>query len=319
MAPEDRLEAALAAEPVDADRLMLAYRDAGAALARARSDPAQAWREERLNTLLGRAHALLFRSPLPAGRRLLHYLAAGWLVAAWDQRRYTAAAAALFLGAWLATFRALVHDPDAAAWLLSAGTIEDIFRWSEAGVWLPSGLGAGAPLVVFETFKKNAGLALEVTASGLSLGLGSAWSLLENGVSLGAVWACAREAGGLRLLATFTSLHGALEFPAIFLAGGSGLRLGAALVAPGERSRRVALVEEGREASLVTLSAVGLLAAAALLEGAVSPRLAGSLAAPAIGGALSAGLTAWTAWAVLRGHGWVERPDQTGPAETSRR
>ncbi len=35
--------------------LALAYRDAGAALARARSDPAHAWREERLNALTAEA------------------------------------------------------------------------------------------------------------------------------------------------------------------------------------------------------------------------------------------------------------------------
>jgi uncharacterized membrane protein SpoIIM required for sporulation len=70
-----------------------------------------------------------------------------------------------------------------------------------------------------------------------------------------------------------------LELTAICIAGGAGLLLAAALVIPGERTRRRALVENGRRAiQLIGVSSVMLVVAGAL-EGFVSPIPSWSLGA----------------------------------------
>ncbi len=288
MSPEQRLEAALERAPVDAEALMLAYRDGAAALARARSDPAQSWREEHLNALVGRAHARLFRRAPPPGQRLRRFALGGWARRVRAQAAHTAAAAGIFLAGAGGGYAAVAYDPDAAAELLRPEQLAQIAGWTERGGWLLEARGSAAPLAAFSLFQNNAGAAVESFAAGLSFGAGTAWRLLENGVVHGAIWAAAWHADGLWLVASFTLPHGVLEFPAIFLAGGAGLRAGLALLAPGGRRRRQALIEEGREGALVMLGVLVLLGAAALIEGLVSSRLAGSPWAPvaALPGAL---------------------------------
>lgn len=313
MTPEDRLQAALERQPLEADTLALAYRDAAAALARARSDPAQAWREERLNALVGRAHARLFREPVPAGRRLRDFVTGGWAARVREQAVWTAAAAGIFVVAVVAGFGAVALDPDAATELLGPVELERIVAWGDAGRWLPHAEGVAAFGVAAEFFQKNASIALDVFASGIAFGLGSVWRLLHNGVAHGALWATARHHGALPLLVRFTVCHAPLEFPAIFLAGGAGMRMGWSLVAPGLRTRRRALIEESREAAGVMVGVVVMLLFAALIEGLISPKLSTSWASLPFGCAVLAGLVF-----VLR-PARPPAPPQTGPAESSRR
>ena len=61
-----------------------------------------------------------------------------------------------------------------------------------------------------------------------------------------------------------------LELTAIFIAGGAGFRIAGAMIAPGDRTRRDALVLEGRLAARMVAAAVLLLALAGTIEGLLS-------------------------------------------------
>ena len=65
--------------------------------------------------------------------------------------------------------------------------------------------------------------------------------------------------------------HGLLELTAIFVAAGTGIRLGWALVAPGDRPRTQALAEEARRAIVVVVGLVAVFLVAAMLEAFVTP------------------------------------------------
>src|SRR5206468_10899367 len=71
-------------------------------------------------------------------------------------------------------------------------------------------------------------------------------------------------------LLTFVAGHGVLELTAIFISGGAGLRLARALIAPGDRLRRDALVLEGAIAVRMIGAVVCLLALAGTIEGLLS-------------------------------------------------
>jgi uncharacterized membrane protein SpoIIM required for sporulation len=71
-------------------------------------------------------------------------------------------------------------------------------------------------------------------------------------------------------LLTFVAGHGILELTAIFIAGGAGLRIARALIAPGDWSRADALVIEGRTAIRMIGATVTLLVLAGLIEGLLS-------------------------------------------------
>jgi len=65
--------------------------------------------------------------------------------------------------------------------------------------------------------------------------------------------------------------HGLMELTAIFVAGGAGLKLFWAWVAPGPRTRSRALAEEGRSLFIVALGLVLVLAVSGVVEGFVTP------------------------------------------------
>ena len=62
-----------------------------------------------------------------------------------------------------------------------------------------------------------------------------------------------------------------LEFAAIFLAGAAGLMLGWALLVPGERTRREALIEKGGLAIKLLAGTIPMLIIAGTIEGFISP------------------------------------------------
>jgi uncharacterized membrane protein SpoIIM required for sporulation len=76
------------------------------------------------------------------------------------------------------------------------------------------------------------------------------------------------HAGGY--LGTFIAGHGILELTAIFIAGGAGFRLAGAVLFPGDRTRRDALIVEGRIAARMVGAVVTLLALAGTIEGLLS-------------------------------------------------
>jgi len=74
----------------------------------------------------------------------------------------------------------------------------------------------------------------------------------------------------LPYLLTFILGHGVLELTAIFISAGAGFRLAKAMIAPEDRTRRDALVVEGRIAARMIGAVVTLLAIAGTIEGLLS-------------------------------------------------
>ena len=87
----------------------------------------------------------------------------------------------------------------------------------------------------------NVKIAFQMFAGGLALGLGTLFYLLFNGVVLGAAAGYVAGAGYGVSFYSFVAGHSALELSGLVLAGAAGLKLGAALVAPGRLTRRQAL------------------------------------------------------------------------------
>jgi uncharacterized membrane protein SpoIIM required for sporulation len=65
--------------------------------------------------------------------------------------------------------------------------------------------------------------------------------------------------------------HGLLELTAVFVAAGTGLRLGWTVVDPGPRPRGEALAEQGRAAVGMALGLAGVLLVSGVIEAFVTP------------------------------------------------
>jgi uncharacterized membrane protein SpoIIM required for sporulation len=95
--------------------------------------------------------------------------------------------------------------------------------------------------------------------------------MLFNGLMIGVIGTACYRAGMSIPLWSFVAPHGALELPAIFIAGGAGLLLARGIIAPGALSRREALAESGGASIRLLLGVFPLLVIAGLIEGFVSP------------------------------------------------
>ena len=128
-------------------------------------------------------------------------------------------------------------------------------------------------------------VALLAFAGGVLAGSLTVLLLVFNGVHLGTVLGLYANEGLLGVILAFVFPHGFMELTAICLAGGAGLWLGSAVLAPGRRTRRAALQARGREALSLLAGVVGLLVIAGIVEGFYSPSGLPAAAKFAFGGA----------------------------------
>jgi uncharacterized membrane protein SpoIIM required for sporulation len=108
-------------------------------------------------------------------------------------------------------------------------------------------------------------------ALGITGGLGTLYMLLFNGLLLGVIGMACHLSGMSLQLWSFVAPHGVLELPAIFLAGGAGLRIGAGLLFPGYLPRRESLARGGTDAVQLLLGSIPILVIAGVIEAFVSP------------------------------------------------
>ena len=135
--------------------------------------------------------------------------------------------------------------------------------------------GDGAFMAGFYVYN-NVGIALRCFALGVFAGLGSAFYLVQNGLSIGAIVGYVGSQGAGGNIVTFIVGHGSLELGAIVLAGGSGLSIGWSIVAPGELTRLLSLQRRAREILVIVGGAAVMLFMAAAIEafwsGSSAPR-----------------------------------------------
>ena len=113
----------------------------------------------------------------------------------------------------------------------------------------------------------NVGIALRVFALGVFGGLGSAFYLVQNGLSIGAILGYVASQGAGANIVTFIVGHGSLELGAVVLAGAAGLSMGWSVVAPGDRARVASLQSVARDVVPIVFGAAVMLLMAAGIEG----------------------------------------------------
>lgn len=142
-------------------------------------------------------------------------------------------------------------------------------------------------------FTHNAGIGLTAFALGFAAGVPTALLVFTNGLVLGAFFALFASHGLLPNLLGWILPHGIPEILAVLLCGAAGLHIGRALVSPGDRSTRDALVRAGRRASTVVTGAVLLFAIAGVIEGVFRQLVTGDLQRFALASFDVVFLTAW--------------------------
>jgi len=114
--------------------------------------------------------------------------------------------------------------------------------------------------------KNNISVAFRCFAGGLVLGIGTLLVLFFNGMFMGSIAGHLTRLDFVDTFYPFVIGHGSFELTAIVFSGAAGLRLGYAIVNPGQSSRLDSLRQAGREVVPMLYGIVLMLTIAAFLE-----------------------------------------------------
>lgn len=182
---------------------------------------------------------------------------------------YTAIALGLFLAGALIAWWFAWQDNSFLALIVPQELIEKVRDRHQ--LWMGSILGT-EPTAASSIAINNLSVAFRMVAGGIMAGLWTIFALFYNGLSIGAIATLVGQNGLAYPFWAFVFPHGALELPAIFIAGGGGLLVARGLLFPGRYRRRDALRIYGLQAAQLVMGIVPMLLIAGLIEGFFSPQ-----------------------------------------------
>jgi uncharacterized membrane protein SpoIIM required for sporulation len=221
----------------------------------------------RLSSLTAAARAAITGSQDPAWRGVGRYLAVTFPAAVYRSARWWVPVAAANLavmfsiGGWLAT------HPRAVSSLAPADSVRQLVDHDFKNYY------SAHPATDFaaNVWTHNAFIAAGSLALGIFLGIPTLYLLWANCVNVGASAGIMAANGKLGEFFALILPHGMLELTAVFIAAGTGLRLGWTIIEPGPRKRADALAQEGRSAFAVAIGLVGVLLVSGAIEAFVTP------------------------------------------------
>lgn len=227
---------------------------------------------DRLNRLALRGHHALYRNRRRQSQRVLEYLLAGFPALVRAEWRLVLVAFILFFGPLLGLIAVLQVFPEFVHYLLEPEQIASFHQMYDPANRRLGTREADASLMMFGFYIwNNVRIGFQTFAGGLLAGVGSIWFLGANGVVIGAVAGYLTQVGYAHTFWSFVAGHSSLELLAIVVSGTAGLRLGMAVIAPGNVSRRAALVAAARPAVRLMYGAAIMFLAAAFVEAFWSP------------------------------------------------
>jgi uncharacterized membrane protein SpoIIM required for sporulation len=181
----------------------------------------------------------------------------------WVPTALISTAIAILLGWWIGT------HPDVQSTIAAPSQLRELTR--PGGEYETYYSSHPAASFAAQVWTNNAEAAAMCLVLGVFLGLPVLYILFENMLNLGVGIGLMSSAGRLDAFLGLVLPHGMLELTAVFVAAGTGLRLGWTLIDPGPRSRRTALAEEGRAAVGMAIGLALVLFVSGAIEGFVTP------------------------------------------------
>jgi uncharacterized membrane protein SpoIIM required for sporulation len=223
----------------------------------------------RLTQLVARARSAV-TGPRTAGwRDTARFFTAAFPAAVYRSRRWWIPTALLsavigaLVGLWIATrpdVRGAIGAPEYLRQMTRPGGEYETYYSSHP-----------AASFAAQVWTNNARAAALCLVLGVFLGIPVLYVLWQNMLNLGVGIGLMGSAGRLDTFLGLILPHGLLELTAVFVAAGTGLRLGWTVIDPGPRTRRAALAEEGRAAIGMAIGLAAVLFVSGAIEAFVTP------------------------------------------------
>ncbi|MCJ1678868.1 stage II sporulation protein M [Streptomyces sp. APSN-46.1] len=304
----------------EADELVSLYQRTSTHLSLIQSSAPDPMLTGRLTQLVARARATVTGVRRAGWRDAARFFTAGFPAAVYRSRRWwiptalLSVAIGVLIGWWIAAHpevQAAIAAPEELKQLTKPGGQYETYYSSHP-----------AASFAAQVWTNNAQAAAMCLVLGAFLGLPVLWILFLNMANLGVGIGLMASAGRLDVFLGLILPHGLLELTVVFVAAGTGLRLGWTVIDPGPRTRRAALAEQGRAALGMAIGLAVVLFVSGLIEGFVTPSGLPTWARIAIGIAAEAAFLAYVY--ILGGRasragevGDVEAADQTAALPTA--
>jgi uncharacterized membrane protein SpoIIM required for sporulation len=248
-----------------ADELIDAYQSGSTHLSTLATTVGQSVQGDRLSLALSRARLRFTGAPPNPLRQLTVFFSLQLPAALYRVRWLTQAIAAvtaviaLVEGLWIA------HDPQALASLGTRAHLKDFADHQFVDYYSdnsPAGFTA-------EVWTHNAFLSALALITGIT-GIMPIYFLITNAINIGVDGAVMAEFGKLPTFFLYIAPHGQLELYSLFTSLAAGLLLFWAWAAPGARTRKQALAEDGRAFFTIVVGLTLSLLCSGIIEGTVT-------------------------------------------------
>jgi uncharacterized membrane protein SpoIIM required for sporulation len=295
--------------PDEVDEMVHLYQRCGATLAQARVEyAADSALVSRLTLLVSDAHGVLYgQRDTEVRRGVVQFATVTFPAAIYSLRRFIAVAALLTIVPWAAFQVWLAVSPSAFHAAAPAATSQQYINQDFADYY------RNQPSQNFATqvFLNNIRVGFLAFAAGILLCVVTAGLLVWNAANVGMAGGLFTHVGQWDKFWGLILPHGMLEISAVTVAGAAGLRIGWAVIDPGDRPRFNAVVDEARRAGSVLVGLVVAFLLAALVEGFVTGRPWSTWVRVGIGVAVFTLFWGWTIVYAIRAH--RDGGDELGP------
>lgn len=220
-----------------------------------------------LNHLVAQAHNTMYKDSQTSSTQMkeffLHYFPS--LIQA--RSLFVGFAFILFVLGGLLGFLSVWHDPLNLALIMPGGMAENIDPSKTAD---PRG-DLHSPLISTAIMTNNIRVAVLAFISGITLGIGTIYLMISNGLLVGALAAVYMQSGKSYVFWAYILPHGIIELTAIFIAGGAGLYMGYRFFVPGPYPRKLLFLESAKESAQLLIGTIPLFIIAGLIEGYITP------------------------------------------------
>ncbi|MFJ9206970.1 stage II sporulation protein M [Streptomyces sp. NPDC102264] len=253
----------------EADELVALYQRTATHLSLIQSTAPDPALTTRLTQLVARARATVTGTRRATWRDAARFLTAGFPAAVYRSRRWWIPTAILstllaaVIGWWIGAhpeIQSAIAAPDELRRMTRPGGEYETYYSSHP-----------AASFAAQVWTNNAQAAAMCLVLGAFLCLPVIWILFVNVLNLGVGIGLMSSAGRLDIFLGLILPHGLLELTAVFVAAGTGLRLGWTLIDPGPFSRRTAMAQQGRAALGMAIGLALVLFVSGLIEGFVTP------------------------------------------------
>lgn len=225
---------------------------------------------DQLQLLAMRGHQQFYRHRSHLGAQIINFVLGGFARLVREEWRSVLAATLLFFGSLILMGALVYRFPDLVYSVMPTDQVSSMERMYDPDarrIGPASERDAGDDWMMFGYYiMNNIGISFQTFASGLLFGLGSAFFLLFNGLTIGAVAGHLTQVGYSETFWSFVIGHGAFELTGIVFSGAAGLKMGWALLAPGRFTRAEALRLAAARAVQLVAGVILFLLIAAFIE-----------------------------------------------------